>query len=147
MELKSKAFSHGGKIPAVYTCDGKDISPPLEIKDVPNGAAVLALVMDDRDAPMGTFDHWVVWNIPPKTAEIPEGKEPQGVQGRTGFGRLGYGGPCPPSGTHRYRLELYALSQELKLPKGSRKEQLEAAMKGSILAEAVLEATYQRVRG
>lgn len=146
MELKSKAFEHGGKIPSLYTCDGRDISPPLEIKDVPKGTATLALVMDDPDAPMGTFDHWVVWNIPADTAQIPEGKEPKGLQGRTGFGRLGYGGPCPPSGTHRYQFKLYALDQEMKLAQGARKAQLEAAMKGHILAQALLEGKYQRTR-
>jgi hypothetical protein len=146
MELLSRAFKNGGMIPSLYTCDGRDVSPPLEIKGVPEGAAALALVMDDPDAPGGTFDHWLVWNIPAGTKEIPEGTEPKGVQGRTGFGATGYGGPCPPSGTHRYRLKLYALDAELKVAPGSRKAQLEAAMKGHILAETLLEGKYQRTR-
>lgn len=83
MELKSRAFDNGGNIRALYTCDDRNISPPLEIKDVPAGTVTLALVMDDPDAPGGTFDHWLVWNIPPSTAQIPEGKEPEGIPGRT----------------------------------------------------------------
>lgn len=146
MELKSRAFENGASIPLLYTCDGRDISPPLEIKDIPAGAVVLALVMDDPDAPGGTFDHWLVWNIPAGTVQIPEGKEPEGVQGRTDFGKLGYGGPCPPSGTHRYRFKLYALDRKLDLPKGARKGQLEAAMQGHILGQAALEGRYQRTR-
>jgi Raf kinase inhibitor-like YbhB/YbcL family protein len=146
MELKSPAFENGGKIPSRFTCDGADVSPALEISGVPEGTATLALVMDDPDAPGGTFDHWLVWNIPPQTASIPEGTEPQGVQGRTGFGKPGYGGPCPPGGTHRYRFKLYALDQALDLKAGSRKAQLEGAMKGHVLAEALLQGTYARQR-
>ena len=146
MELRSEAFENGGMIPARYTCDGRDISPPLEISGVPDGTVSLALVMDDPDAPGGTFDHWLVWNIPPETARIEEGREPQGVQGRTDFGRLGYGGPCPPSGTHTYRFKLYALDCTLDLPEGARKAQLEAAMQGHILAQALLEGRYSRSR-
>lgn len=146
MELRSSAFESGGDIPSVHTCDGRDISPPLEVSDVPEGTAALALVMDDPDAPMGTFDHWLVWNIPAGTTEIPEGAEPEGVQGRSGFGTLGYGGPCPPSGTHRYRFKLYALDQELDLAHGAQKPQLEEAMQGHVLAEALLEGNYRRNR-
>ncbi len=146
MELKSPAFEHGGTIPSRHTCDGADVSPTLRISGVPKGAAALALVMDDPDAPGGTFDHWLVWNIPPDTAEVPEGTEPQGVEGRTGFGQLGYGGPCPPGGTHRYRFKLYALDQPLDLRAGSGKAKLEGAMKGHVVAEAVLEGTYERRR-
>ena len=146
MDLRSSAFEDGGNIPSLYTCDGQDVSPPLEIGDVPEGTVALALVMDDPDAPGGTFDHWLVWNIPAGTAEIAEGTEPEGVQGRTDFGRLGYGGPCPPSGTHRYMFKLYALGQELDLPQGARKSDLEAAMQGHILAEALLSGNYSRSR-
>jgi len=121
-----------------------DVSPPLSIGGVPEGAATLALVMDDPDAPGGTFDHWLVWNIPATTSGVPEGAEPQGLQGRTDFGRLGYGGPCPPSGTHRYFFKLYALDRELDLPKGSRKPELEAAMAGHVLARAQLQGNYRR---
>jgi len=144
VELHSLAFEHGGEIPALYTCDGEDISPPLEIGDVPAGTVSLALVMDDPDAPGATFDHWLVWNIPSHVTEIASGTEPEGIQGRTDFGRLGYGGPCPPSGTHRYRFKLYALDRLLDLPKGARKSQLEKAMEGHILAEAVLQGNYSR---
>jgi len=146
MELRSPAFEDGGEIPSLFTCDGSDISPPLQIGDVPKGTASLALVMDDPDAPGGTFDHWVVWNIPAQTAEIAGGTEPQGVQGRTDFGKMGYGGPCPPSGTHRYMFRLYALDTVLDLAGGSRKHEVEAAMQGHILAEARLEGKYRRNR-
>ena len=146
MELRSPGFEHGGQIPSRHTCDGADASPALEIGGVPEGTAALALVMDDPDAPGGTFDHWLVWNIPPQTAGIPEGTEPEGVQGRTGFGKMGYGGPCPPGGTHRYRFKLYALDRRLDLKAGARKGQLEQAMKGHILAETLLQGTYTRQR-
>ena len=144
MKIKSPAFENGGRIPAKYTCDGEDISPPLEFEDVPEDAKSLALVMDDPDAPMGTFDHWVVWNIPPETRSIEEGKEPEGVQGMTDFGRKGYGGPCPPRGEHRYFFKLYALDTKLDLPEGSRKSDLEKAMKGHIIAQATLMGRYSR---
>jgi len=146
MKLTSPAFVDGGTIPSRYTCDGANISPPLKISDVPEGTESLALVMDDPDAPMGTFDHWVVWNIPKGTREIPEGTEPQGVQGRTNFGKLGYGGPCPPSGTHGYKFKLYALSKKLDLKEGASKRELERAMKGNIIEEVVLTGKYSRVR-
>jgi hypothetical protein len=144
MKLSSPAFADGGDIPAKYTCDGDDVSPPLQIADVPDDAEALALVMDDPDAPMGTFDHWLVWNIPADTTEIPEGTEPEGVQGKTDFGRLGYGGPCPPSGTHTYRFKLYALDEELDLAEGADKKQLSRAMEGHVMAEVMLKARYSR---
>ncbi len=147
MELKSSAFENGGRIPALYTCDGDDISPPLQITGVPQEAESLALVMDDPDAPEGTFDHWIVWNIPADTTAVPEGKEPKGVVGRNGFGNLGYGGPCPPRGTHSYRFKLYALDAALDLTPGSSKKRLEKAMRGHILAEALLEGRYSRQEG
>jgi Raf kinase inhibitor-like YbhB/YbcL family protein len=96
MKITSPAFEHEGKIPSKYTCYGKNILPPFQFAEVPKEAKSLALVMDDPDAPMGTFDHWVVWNIPTNVRSIKEGKEPEGVQGTTSFGKLGYGGPCPP---------------------------------------------------
>jgi hypothetical protein len=144
MKLTSSAFVDGGNIPSKYTCDGVNISPPLEISDVPEGTQTLALVMDDPDAPMGTFDHWLVWNIPKETREILEGTEPQGVQGRTDFGKLGYGGPCPPFGTHAYKFKLYALNKKLDLREGSSKRELENAMKGHIIEEVVLTGKYRR---
>ncbi len=146
MELTSSAFEDGGLIPSLYTCDGQDISPPLTVSEVPGGTAALALVMDDPDAPGGTFDHWLVWNIPPSTTEIAKGTEPEGVQGESDFGKLGYGGPCPPSGTHTYRFRLYALDQELDLAEGAGKAQLQGAMEGHVLEEALLEGSYSRTR-
>ena len=144
MRVTSPAFKNEGMIPSKYTCDGRDIIPPLRFEDLPNRAASLALVMDDPDAPMGTFDHWVVWNIPAGTTSVEEGREPQGVQGRTSFGRMGYGGPCPPRGVHRYFFKLYALDAMLNLPAGSRKRDLEQAMKGHVIEQAVLMCKYSR---
>ncbi len=144
MRVTSPAFKHEGMIPSRYTCDGRDMTPPLRFEDLPKGAASLALVLDDPDAPMGTFDHWVVWNIPPGTTSVEEGREPQGVQGRTSFGRMGYGGPCPPRGVHRYFFKLYALDAMLNLPAGSRKRDLEQAMKGHVIEQAVLMCKYSR---
>lgn len=146
MQLRSPAFSEGESIPPKYTCDGSDVSPPLQISGVPDGTAALALVMDDPDAPGGTFDHWLVWNIPPETAETAEGTEPDGVQGRTDFGKLGYGGPCPPGGSHTYRFKLYALDEQLDLAEGARKKDLQNAMQQHVLAECVLSARYSRQR-
>jgi len=142
MKLISPAFKDGQTIPAAYTCDGADRIVPLEIIDVPKNAVSLALVMDDPDAPMGTWDHWVVWNIPPDTKKIDA--QPQGIAGKNSWGRLNYGGPCPPSGTHRYFFKLYALDAMLDLPAGSNKSSLLQAMKGHIIAEATLMGLYQR---
>ncbi len=144
MELKSPAFEKGGKIPAKYTCDGDDVSPPLEIVDIPEETETLALVMDDPDAPMGVFDHWVVWNIPADTTELPEDTQPDGTPGRNDFGRLDYGGPCPPSGTHTYRLRVYALDRDLDLPRGSAKGELQREMEGHVLDESLLTGDYSR---
>ena len=144
MRITSPAFKHEGMIPSKYTCDGRDISPPLKFEDVPKAAASLAVVMDDPDAPAGTFDHWVVWNIPPGTTSVEEGREPQGVQGRTSFGRTGYGGPCPPRGVHRYFFKLYALDAMMNLPAGSRKRDLEQALGGHVIEQAVLMGKYSR---
>lgn len=144
MELKSPAFEKGGRIPAKYTCDGDDVSPPLEIGDIPEETETLALVMDDPDAPMGVFDHWVVWNIPADTTELPEDTQPDGTPGRNDFGRLDYGGPCPPSGTHTYRLRVYALDRDLDLPRGSAKGELQREMEGHVLDESLLTGDYSR---
>jgi len=144
MKLTSPAFANGGNIPAKYTCDGQDISPPLKISDVPQGTKSLALIMDDPDAPMGTFIHWVMWNIPPDTTEIKEGVAPKCVQGVTDFGRMGYGGPCPPSGTHTYRFELVALDQEISLPEGYDLKQLRRAIERHIITRVVLTGSYRR---
>jgi Raf kinase inhibitor-like YbhB/YbcL family protein len=146
MKISSSALSDGGSIPAKYTCDGADTSPPLSIEGVPPAAKSLALIMDDPDAPSGTFDHWIVWNIDPKTIAIAEGKSPPGVVGKNGFGKSGYGGPCPPSGEHRYYFKLYALDTTLNLPPSSKKADVQNAMKGHTLADAQLMARYKRSR-
>lgn len=145
MKLTSSAFTHNGNIPSEFTCDGSDLSPPLTISDVPANAKSLVLICDDPDAPVGTWDHWVVFNIPASTIQIPKGTEPNGVAGKNSWGRTGYGGPCPPSGTHRYFFKLYALDTMLNLPAGSTKKQIEAAMQGHILAKAELIGLYKRV--
>lgn len=144
MKLTSPEFKSGGNIPSVYTCDGRNISPPLQISDAPEGTKSLALVVDDPDAPGRTFDHWIVWNIPQETTEIPEGKQPEGTPGENDFGDLTYGGPCPPSGTHTYRFKLYALDARLELGEGSSKEQLQQEMEGHVLADTLLEGNYSR---
>jgi Raf kinase inhibitor-like YbhB/YbcL family protein len=146
MKITSPAFSDGGSIPAKYTCDGGDAIPPLRFEDVPENAAALALVMDDPDAPRGTWDHWILWNIPPQTAEVREGVPPQAVNGRNSWGRTGWGGPCPPDREHRYFFCLFALDQKLDLPPGSTKAELKAAMKGHIVDEAQLVGRYDRRR-
>ena len=145
MKLTSSAFEHQGSMPSEFTCDGAGISPPLTISEVPENTKSIALVSDDPDAPAGTWVHWVVWNIPPDTTEMPKGTEPQGVQGKTDFGRTGYGAPCPPSGTHRYFFKLYALDTELELQEGSSKSELEGAMEGHIIEKAELIGTYKRL--
>lgn len=153
MLLTSPSFENNGFIPAKFTCDsstgltagGGDINPELHIQNVPDGAKGLALIMDDPDAPGRTFVHWLVWNIDPKTAIIKQESRPPGsVEGRTDFGRIGYGGPCPPSGTHRYFFKLYALDIVLDLSAGSDKMKLEEAMKGRVLAETELVGLYER---
>jgi Raf kinase inhibitor-like YbhB/YbcL family protein len=141
MKLTSPVFQHEASMPSEYTCDGADKIPPLEISDIPQETKSLAVVMDDPDAPMGTWDHWIVWNIPP-TNKID--KQPQGVGGKNSWGRLDYGGPCPPSGTHRYFFKVYALDTMLDLPEGSAKSALMQAMEGHIIAQAELMGKYQR---
>jgi len=145
LKITSSAFADGEAIPPKYTADGEDVNPPLTIAGIPEGAQSLALIMDDPDAPMGTWDHWIVFNIAPDTAEIAENSVPGGaVQGRNGWGRSDYGGPAPPRGTHRYCFKLYALDTMLELPAGTNKARLEAAMRGHILAEAELVGLYSR---
>jgi Raf kinase inhibitor-like YbhB/YbcL family protein len=140
--LTSTAFADGGAIPALYTCDGKERSPPLAWSGAPEGAASFALVVEDPDAPRGTWDHWLLWNV--KVNSLPEGSEGGGTSGTNSWGRTGYGGPCPPSGTHRYVFRLYALDTLLELPPRTSKAGLLAAMKGHVLSEARLVGTYAR---
>ena len=151
MQLTSSVFKANGMIPRQYSCEGKDISPGLRWSDPPNGTKGFALISDDPDAPVGTWVHWVLWNLPPETRELPEGvptnpKLSNGAQqGITDFGRAGYGGPCPPPGKpHRYFFKLYALDTQLNLPDSTRKKNLENAMKGHILAQAELIGLYKR---
>src|SRR3989442_12981952 len=141
MDIKSQAFAPGALIPPKNTCDGADVSPPLSFSGSPAGTKGFALIADDPDAPMGTWVHWVAWNIPAGTKTLGEGvpkKEtlPDGTrQGTNDFARVGYGGPCPPSGTHRYFFKLYALDVTLNLPGTATRQDLEKAMQGHILAE------------
>lgn len=145
LRITSPAFEDNGSIPAKYTCDGLDASPPLAVGNVPAGARSLALIVDDPDAPAGTWVHWVLWNIPPATAEIGENAVPPGAQqGKTDFGRNDYGGPCPPSGTHRYFFKLYALDATLSLGPATTKKALEKAMEGHVIARAQLIGLYKR---
>ncbi len=144
MKITTSAFQEGGNIPSKFSCDGADTSPPLQIADVPSGAKSLVLIVDDPDAPSGLFTHWTVWNIPPQTSSIAEGSTPNGVQGTSDFGKSGYGGPCPPSGTHRYYFKIFALDRELDLPSGAKRGQLDAAMKGHAIAQGELMGRYSR---
>ena len=144
MKITSSAFQEGAEIPSKFTCDGADTSPPLQIADIPSEAKSLALIVDDPDAPSGLFTHWLVWNIPPQTSSVREGSAPKGVQGTNDFGKSGYGGPCPPSGTHRYYFKVFALDRELDLPFGAKRGQLDAAMKGHVVAQGDLIGRYSR---
>lgn len=144
MNISSSAFENEGIIPSEFTCDGQDFSPPISITNVPKNAKTLSIIMDDPDAPMGTFTHWLVWNIPPTKTHFSSGEKIDFVQGRTSFGRSGYGGPCPPSGTHRYFFKIYALDTKLELKPGSSVKELQSAMSGHIIAEAVLMGKYSR---
>jgi Raf kinase inhibitor-like YbhB/YbcL family protein len=145
--ITSTAFTEGRPIPARYTADGDDVSPPLEVHDPPDGTQSLVLIMDDPDAPVGTWVHWVVWRIPVQTREIRAGELPSGaVEGRNSWGRTGYGGPAPPSGTHRYFFKLLALDILPELPPTTDKAALLRAVEGHVLGQAQLMGTYSRGR-
>jgi Raf kinase inhibitor-like YbhB/YbcL family protein len=144
-EISSPVFENNGSIPVKYTCDGKDINPPLRVHGVPAGAKSLTMIVDDPDAPRGMWVHWVVWNIGPNTTEIGEDSVPKGaIQGINDFKKHDYGGPCPPSGTHRYFFKIYALDVVLNLGINSEKEDLVDAMKGHIIAQTQIVGTYKR---
>lgn len=159
-QITSPAFGHNQMIPVKYTCQGEDINPPLVIENIPRGTGSLILIMDDPDAPMGTWVHWTVWNITPHTGEIPENSIPKrapwdpespmtplpAMEGMTDFGKPGYGGPCPPSGTHRYFFKLYALDARLAFQGTPSRQELEKAMQGHILDKAELIGLYQKTR-
>ena len=149
LKLESTAFVEGGPIPRVYTCDGKDVSPPLAWTPGPSGTKTYALICDDPDSSK-TWVHWVLFDLPSSVTDLPEGVAPRektakgGTQGTNDFRKVGYGGPCPPSGTHRYFFKLYALDTELKLASSATKADVERAMKGHVLAEAALMGRYAR---
>jgi Raf kinase inhibitor-like YbhB/YbcL family protein len=148
MKLTSPDFSDGSSIPHRFTCDGEDISPTLKIDEVPQGAKSLVLIVDDPDAPGGTFTHWLIWNLTPDLTQITaENPSPGAVQGTNDFGALGYGGPCPPSGVHRYYFRLYALDVTLELAPKSKRKVVDAAIKGHIVGEATLMGRYSRKGG
>jgi len=146
MTIRSAAFQQGGDIPAKFTCDGGDTSPPLQLSGIPPNAKSLVLIADDPDAPGGVFTHWLVWNIPPQTNSVAEGSSPKGVHGTNDFGKPGYGAPCPPSGAHRYYFRVFALDRELALLPGAKRSQLEAALKGHVIAQGELMGRYARKR-
>lgn len=150
IRVKSTAFEEGGMIPKKYTCDGADVSPPLAWDQVPEGTKGIALISDDPDAPMGTWVHWVLYALPGDVRELPEALPPQEMlpngarQGTNDFRRIGYGGPCPPGGTHRYYFKVYALDSALALEPGLTKAKLLKAMEGHVLAEGQLMGKYRR---
>jgi Raf kinase inhibitor-like YbhB/YbcL family protein len=150
IEITSTAFNEGGMIPTKYTCDGPDISPPLAWSSVPENTMSIALICDDPDTPVGTWVHWVLFNLLPETKELPENLPTREIlsngakQGRNGSRRIGYSGPCPPGGTHRYYFKIYALNTKLDLEPDVEKKELVEAMEGHILAEGQLMGRYQR---
>lgn len=145
MQITSPSFSNNGNIPAEFTCSGSDINPQLNFANIPENAKSLALIMDDPDAPNGTWIHWVVFNINPKTTVINKNSAPSGaIQGANSWGTSKYGGPCPPSGTHRYFFKLYALDNTLSLSSSASKANIESAMQGHILSQATLIGKYAK---
>ncbi len=145
LKITSPSFKDGEMIPRKYTCQGDDVNPQLDISGIPENTKSLVLIMDDPDAPMGTWDHWIVWNISPDTKTIAENSVPAGaVQGKNSWGRNDYGGPCPPSGTHRYFFKLYALDTTLDIPAKSKKKDVEKAMRGHIIEQAQLMGKYKK---
>ncbi len=141
ISVTSFAFRSGGTIPDRFTCKGANHNPPLQFEGIPKDAKSLVLIVDDPDAPGGLFNHWLVWNIDPATRKIAEGSAPAGAaQGTNDFGKLGYGGPCPPSGTHRYYFRLFALDQKLDLAPGAKREALDRVLKSHVIAGGELMA-------
>jgi len=150
ISIKSNAFSEGGMITAKYTCDGKDISPDISWTGIPEGAKSIVLISDDPDAPAGTWVHWVVYNIPPERTGFDEGIPPKEeledgtIQGKNDFGRIGYGGPCPPGGTHRYYFRIYALKEKPGVRPGLTKKQIMEKINDLIISEGQLMGKYER---
>ncbi len=149
-ELSSTAFANGDPIPMKYTCDDQDISPPLKWRDPPEGTRSFALINDDPDAPVGTWVHWVLYNLTGSTLSLPEAVQSDadlpesGRHGQNSWGQPGYGGPCPPGGTHRYFFKLYALDAELDLAADASKEELLRAMEAHVLASTETMGVYSR---
>jgi hypothetical protein len=143
--IRSPAFSQGGVIPSKYTCDGDDVTPPLSIENIPPSTVSLTLIVDDPDAPAGTWDHWVVFNMHPNITKIGEGSEPEGVGGQNSWNKTGYGGPCPPDGEHRYFFKVFALDTKLGLPEGATKNEVLEAMKGHVIHSSELIGLYERI--
>jgi Raf kinase inhibitor-like YbhB/YbcL family protein len=143
ISVTTSAFQASGDIPPKFTCNGANVNPGLKINGVPNEAKSLVLIVDDPDAPRGLFTHWIVWNIDPKATDIGENSAPAGgIQGTNDFGKRSYGGPCPPSGTHRYFFKIFALDTKLDLKAGAHRAELDAAMRGHTLAQGELMARY-----
>jgi Raf kinase inhibitor-like YbhB/YbcL family protein len=145
VKITSSAFQEGGTIPDKFSKNGQNVSPELRIEGVPSNAKGLAIIVDDPDAPSGLFTHWLAWNIDPKTPQIAEGSAPSGaVQGKNDFGDVGYGGPQPPSGTHRYYFKVFALNSPLDLKSGAKRKDVDAAMKGHVIAQGQLMGKYSK---
>lgn len=152
VHLASPAFKEGGIIPSIYTCEGKNFSPPLEISDIPENAKSLVLIMDDPDVPAfirpeKMYDHWIVFNILPNIQKIAQNIPPQGIHGKNTGGKNQYIGPCPPDREHRYFFKLYALDKMLDLHIGATKQQVESAMHGNIIAHCQLMGRYEKGKG
>jgi len=150
IQVLSSAFKEGGMIPQQYACDGEDTSPPLSWESVPEGTRSIAVIADDPDAPGGTFVHWVLYDLPANVRELPESLPKEetppsgGTQGKNSFGKIGYGGPCPPSGTHRYFFKVYALNARTNLAPGKSKEDLLETMEGHVLAQGQIMGRYKK---
>jgi hypothetical protein len=145
MQITSPSFSNNGNIPSEFTCSGSDLNPQLNFANIPENTKSLALIMDDPDAPNSTWIHWVIFNISPKTTVINKNSAPSGaIQGINSWGTSNYGGPCPPSGTHRYFFKLYALDNTLSLSSSASKANVESAMQGHILSQATLIGKYAK---
>lgn len=151
LEVRSPSWPHGGSIPSIHTCDGPNVSPALEWSPGPEGTVCYALICEEPDAPLGSWTHWLLWNLPttsleeaiPPVSELDNGA----VQGKNSWSRTGYGGPCPPEGMRQYHFHLFALDARINLAPGSEAKRLRAAMQGHVLAEGEIVATYQRERG
>jgi len=144
LKITSPVFDHEGIIPKKYTCQGDDVNPELVIEGIPEETKSLVLIMDDPDAPIGTWDHWIVWNLDPSISKIEEDSTPKGgVVGKNSWERNNYGGPCPPSGSHRYYFKLYALDTKFALEEKSNKKTVEKAIKDHVIEQAVLMGKYK----